>query len=123
MGERVPRDAIKTRDRATVGTGIRHEGDTLGEVLLVEVDPSDVALGAALVPLEQVVDPAEDQVDVLVRLGLERLLRVLGEWAASGRVVAVVCDSAVRVGEWQLAVCHGALFEAGGENVVLDAEG
>ena len=55
-----------------------------------QVDPGDVPVGRALVALEQVVMPCQDEVDVLVGLGLEGFLGVLGERTAPGGDVAVV---------------------------------
>ena len=69
------------------------ERDPLGGVGLVEVDASDVATRAELVALVEVVLAAQDEVDVLVGLGLVGLVRRLGQGRAVERVVAVVRDA------------------------------
>ena len=66
------------------GVLVGDQADALGGVGLVQVDPRDVAGGAALVTLVQVVGTAEVQVDVLVGLGLERLLRVSRAGSSGG---------------------------------------
>jgi hypothetical protein len=90
LGERVPCDPVEVRQRSPAGVSVRHQSHAPGRIRLVEVDAGDVAVGASFVALEQEVMPTEGEVDVLVGLGLERLLGVLGQRATLRGVVAVV---------------------------------
>src|SRR5581483_5841043 len=128
LGPRVPGRAVDVGERRTGRVG-RGEQRHAVRRIRVEVDPREVAGRAGLVPLEQEVRAVvvgwvgtaeavpEDEVRVLVRLGLVRLVRQrrgrdhLGIAGAVHDVVVVpvVGDLRRRVLELRRALCYGDL--------------